>query len=92
MRKFLKRVKLVFRIKKFIPFLVEFFVTQKISWLKKLTFAALIIGYFWLPLDIIPDFLTVFGLVDDLAVLMFIFQQMIKTAPIEIKEKHGLLE
>jgi uncharacterized membrane protein YkvA (DUF1232 family) len=50
----------------------------------------LIIGYFLLPFDIIPDFFTLIGVVDDVGVLLIIFQQIIKMAPAELKEKHKL--
>lgn len=92
MKKFFKRIRLIFKVKKFIPFLVEFFKTNSVPLKKKVISIGLILGYFLLPFDMIPDFLTFAGLVDDVGVMLFIFQQIIKMAPDELKEKHGLNE
>ena len=83
---------MIFSVKKFIPFLIEFFATSTVPLKKKIISIGLMIGYFLLPFDIIPDFLTLIGLVDDVGVMLFIFQQIIKMAPDELKEKHDLLE
>jgi uncharacterized membrane protein YkvA (DUF1232 family) len=90
MKKFLKRIRLVFKVKRFIPFLIEFFTSGLVPLKQKLISIGLIIGYFLLPFDIIPDFLTLIGVVDDVGVLLIIFQQMIKMAPSELKDKHKL--
>ncbi|WLR51019.1 DUF1232 domain-containing protein [Bacillus tianshenii] len=87
-----KRIRLIFNIKKFLPFLFEFFVSKKVSLSKKAVSILFIVGYFWLPFDIIPDFLAVLGILDDVTILMLVLQQIIKLAPIELREKHGLLE
>ncbi|NKE06134.1 MULTISPECIES: YkvA family protein [Mesobacillus] len=90
MKKFFKRIRLVFKVHKFLPFLIEFFTSRLVPLKQKFISAGLIIGYFLLPFDIIPDFLTLIGIVDDVGVLLIIFQQMIKMAPAELKEKHKL--
>jgi uncharacterized membrane protein YkvA (DUF1232 family) len=90
MKKFFKRIRLVFKVKRFIPFLIEFFTSGMVPVKQKIISAGLIIGYFLLPFDIIPDFLTLIGIVDDVGVLLIIFQQIIKMAPTELKEKHRL--
>jgi uncharacterized membrane protein YkvA (DUF1232 family) len=90
MKKFFKRIRLVFKVKRFIPFLIEFFTSGMVPVKQKIISAGLIIGYFLLPFDIIPDFLTLIGIVDDVGVLLIIFQQIIKMAPAELKEKHRL--
>ncbi|WP_210366106.1 DUF1232 domain-containing protein [Bacillus sp. REN3] len=92
MKKFLKRIRLIFRIRKFIPFLIEFFTTKSVPLTRKLLSIGLIIGYFLLPFDIIPDFITFFGIVDDVGVLLVILQQIIKMAPVELKEKYKMNE
>jgi len=79
-------------VKKFIPFLIEFLTTSTVPVKKKVISIGLMIGYFLLPFDIIPDFLTLIGVVDDIGVMLFIFQQIIKMAPDELKQKHDLLE
>ncbi|MBT2681031.1 DUF1232 domain-containing protein [Bacillus sp. ISL-35] len=90
MKKFFKRIRLVFKVKKFVPFLIEFFTTGSVPVKQKIISAGLIIGYFLLPFDIIPDFLTLIGIVDDVGVLLIVFQQIIKMAPAELREKHKL--
>ncbi|HYK73838.1 MAG TPA: DUF1232 domain-containing protein [Pseudoneobacillus sp.] len=92
MKKFLKRIRFIFNIKKFIPFILDFFRSKQIPLRKKLFSLLLIITYFLLPFDLIPDFLSFFGILDDLSIFLFILQQMIKMAPHSLKEKHGLLE
>jgi uncharacterized membrane protein YkvA (DUF1232 family) len=89
-KKFFKRIRLIFKVKRFVPFLIEFFTSGLVPVKQKLISAGLIIGYFLLPFDIIPDFLTLIGMVDDVGVLLIIFQQIIKMAPAELREKHKL--
>jgi uncharacterized membrane protein YkvA (DUF1232 family) len=88
MKKFFKRIRLIFKIKKFFPFLIEFFTSTTVPLKKKFTSLGLIIGYFLLPFDMIPDFFTLIGVVDDVGVLLIVFQQIIKMAPAELKDKH----
>ena len=90
MKKFFKRIRLVFKVKRFFPFLIEFFTSRMVPVKQKIISAGFIIGYFLLPFDIIPDFLTLIGIVDDVGMLLFIFQQIIKVAPTELKKKHSL--
>jgi uncharacterized membrane protein YkvA (DUF1232 family) len=90
MKKFFKRIRLVFKVKKFVPFLIEFFTSRIVPLRQKIISAGLIVGYFLLPFDIIPDFLTLIGVVDDVGVLLIILQQIIKMAPLELKDKHRL--
>jgi len=90
MKKFWKRIRLVFKVKRFIPFLIEFFTSGLVPLKQKLISIGLITGYFLLPFDIIPDFLTLIGVVDDVGVLLIIFQQIIKMAPPELRDKHKM--
>ena len=90
MKKFFKRIRLIFKVKRFVPFLIEFFTSKMVPVKQKIISTGLIIGYFLLPFDIIPDFLTLIGIVDDVGVLLIIFQQIIKMAPPELKDKHRL--
>jgi len=88
MMRFLRRIRFLFKIHKSVPFLKDFFVTSEIKTATKILFLAIIIGYFIFPFDLIPDFLVVFGLVDDVAIAILILQQMIKIAPSSLKEKY----
>ncbi len=90
MKKFFRRLRLVFKVKKFIPFLIEFFTSGSVPFKQKILSAGLILGYPLLPFDLIPDFLTLIGVVDDVGVLLILFQQIIKMAPAELREKHKL--
>jgi uncharacterized membrane protein YkvA (DUF1232 family) len=47
-----------------------------------------ILGYIVFPFDIIPDFLTFFGFLDDITILTIVLQQMIKMAPEQMKKKY----
>ncbi|CEG27327.1 YkvA family protein [Bacillus sp. B-jedd] len=90
MRKFWKRIKLVFTIKKFGPFLLDFYKSTTVPAKKKFLSLAFMAGYLLFPFDAIPDFLTGFGLLDDAAVLLFVLQQIIKLAPASLRDKHDM--
>jgi uncharacterized membrane protein YkvA (DUF1232 family) len=90
MAKFLKRIRFLFNIRRSVPFLVAFFKSSSVKGTKKLLSVALIIGYILLPFDIIPDWLVIFGIVDDIAVFTLILQQIIKMAPDELKDKYDV--
>ncbi|WP_156290242.1 DUF1232 domain-containing protein [Oceanobacillus salinisoli] len=91
MKRFFHRLKFLFTFHKSIPFLVEFFVSKEVKWTTKLLFLVLIIGYIIIPFDIIPDFLVVFGIVDDITLALILLQQMVKVAPDSLKEKYKKL-
>lgn len=80
----------MFQAKKFIPFLFAYFRSPLVSKGKKLTAVIIMIGYVIFPFDLVPDFFTFFGIFDDVAVLAFIMQLIVKYAPDELKEKYGL--
>lgn len=90
MRKIWKRMKFVFTFRRSLPFLKDFFLSREVALFHKILSVALVIGYFLMPLDLIPDFLTVFGFIDDIAIFSFILQQMVKMAPQAIKDKHHI--
>ncbi|WP_044748875.1 YkvA family protein [Bacillus alveayuensis] len=90
MGKFLRRMRFIFKIRRFIPFLAEFFRSKDISNSKKLLSVLLIGGYFLLPFDAIPDIFGFFGMVDDVAIFLFILQQIVKMAPVDLKHKYGI--
>ncbi|GLY11137.1 YkvA family protein [Bacillus badius] len=90
MRKAWKRVKFVFTFRRSVPFLKDFFLSKEVAGFSKVLSIGLIIGYLWLPFDLIPDFLAVFGLIDDIAIFALVLQQIVKMAPDSIKEKHKM--
>lgn len=57
---------------------------------KKILSIALLIGYVMFPFDLIPDFLLFFGVLDDVAVVLFILQRIVKMAPVQLQEKYEL--
>jgi len=92
MMKYWKRIRFVFKIRKFIPFLFEFFTTRRVPTKQKVWSVLLLVGYIFFPFDVIPDFLAFFGILDDVTILMFVLQQIVKMSPPELKEKHGMRE
>ncbi|MFC7063644.1 YkvA family protein [Halobacillus seohaensis] len=90
MLKIWRRLKFLANIKKSIPFLLKFFKSSEVSFNKKFLSVLLMIGYLLFPWDLIPDFLIFIGLVDDVAVLAFILQQIVKMAPESLKEEFQL--
>ncbi|AEH49097.1 YkvA family protein [Parageobacillus thermoglucosidasius] len=90
MKRIWKRLRFVIKIRRFFPFLIEFFRSQEVSMLKKTLVILLLASYAAFPFDIIPDWLGLFGVIDDVAVLLFILQQIVKMAPSRLKNKYGL--
>ncbi|MGD6802867.1 DUF1232 domain-containing protein [Rossellomorea vietnamensis] len=90
MTRFISRLKFLFNIRRSVPFLVAFFKSPSVKVWKKLLSVGLIFGYILLPFDLIPDWLVIFGIVDDIAVFTLILQQMIKMAPEELKNKYDI--
>ncbi|MBM7692782.1 uncharacterized membrane protein YkvA (DUF1232 family) [Peribacillus deserti] len=78
MFKILKRIKFVFKFWKFLPFLKDFFLTKEVPSSKKAFGVLLILTYAFFPFDIIPDFLSFFGIVDDVVLAGFVVDRMIK--------------
>ncbi|RKQ30900.1 YkvA family protein [Oceanobacillus halophilus] len=91
MRRFLHRLKFLFKFHRSIPFLKDFFVSKEVKQTTKLLFVILLVAYIIIPFDLIPDFLVFFGIVDDITIALFLLQQMVKVAPPSLKEKHRLL-
>lgn len=84
--RFFKRLVFIVKFHRFIPFIIKFFTSKEVEIWKKVVSLAAIIGYAWLPVDIIPDFFFVIGVVDDVLIITLIFQWMMYTAPNSIKE------
>ncbi|MFG6120542.1 YkvA family protein [Thalassobacillus sp. B23F22_16] len=85
-----RRIKFIFQVRRSIPFLKDFFTSKEVKGSHKGLSVILFLAYLIFPFDVIPDWLAVIGLVDDLAVLAFILQKIVKMAPDSLKEKHGL--
>ncbi|WP_319941415.1 YkvA family protein [Metabacillus sediminilitoris] len=49
-----------------------------------------IIAYAFFPFDLIPDFLSLFGIVDDVVIATFVLERMIKMSPQFLKDKYKL--
>jgi uncharacterized membrane protein YkvA (DUF1232 family) len=86
----IKRFKFIFQFKKFIPFLRDFFLTNQVGKGKKLLYAGIGLGYILFPFDIIPDFILGLGFIDDITVVLFILERMVKSAPASLREKYSL--
>lgn len=90
MGKVLKRFRFMVNLRKLLPFLYDFYTSKAVKKRTKLLSLVLLFGYLLFPFDAIPDFFTFFGLIDDLAVLTFVLNQIVKLSPQELKEKHGI--
>ena len=91
MKKVFGRLLFLSKFKRSIPFLKDYFFSSEVNTKKKTFFAIAIIGYILFPFDIIPDFLLGIGIVDDITIAVLLLQQMVKTAPISLKENHQLM-
>ncbi|WP_028402475.1 YkvA family protein [Ectobacillus panaciterrae] len=90
MKKLWRRFRFIFNVRKFLPFLKEFFLSKEVSPSKKLLSLVLIGLYAVLPFDLIPDFLGFFGILDDVTILMFVLQYIVKLAPQTMREKYNM--
>ena len=90
MLRFWKRVRFLFNVRKSVPFLVDFFRSRDVSFVKKGWTLGLVVIYFLLPMDAIPDVFLVLGIVDDVAVFAFILQLIVKMAPEELQKRYEL--
>ncbi|PAD69717.1 hypothetical protein CHH83_06735 [Bacillus sp. 7586-K] len=88
--KFFKRIKFILTFWKFIPFLKEFFLSKEVPFRKKGISVILLLVYIFFPYDLIPDFLLVLGIFDDVVIATFILQRTIQMAPESLKEKYRL--
>ncbi|WP_373895093.1 YkvA family protein [Virgibacillus sp. CBA3643] len=92
MYRFFNRIRFLFKFHKSIPFMKDFFISNEVKLATKVLFSVLIIGYIALPFDLIPDFIMLFGILDDTAIAIFLLQLMVKVAPESLKEKHNLFQ
>jgi uncharacterized membrane protein YkvA (DUF1232 family) len=90
--KFFKRLRFVFKFWKSIPFVVEFFLSREVEAYKKVLSVLLILTYIFFPFDLIPDFIYLLGIFDDIVITSFIMERMVKWAPETLKDKYRLHE
>jgi uncharacterized membrane protein YkvA (DUF1232 family) len=90
MRTFFKRFTFIFQIRRFIPFLKDYFFSNEVSIGQKVFPILIGVVYIFFPIDIIPDFLSVFGIFDDITLVTFLLQNMVKNAPASLKNKYEL--
>ncbi|HEK9101745.1 DUF1232 domain-containing protein [Bacillus pfraonensis] len=90
MKKFISRFRLMLHFRRFGPFLYDFFTSKEVAMQKKVLSIVFLIGYVVFPFDLIPDFLMFFGVLDDVAVVLFILQRIVKMAPKHLQEKYNL--
>jgi uncharacterized membrane protein YkvA (DUF1232 family) len=90
--KFIKRMRFVFKFWKSIPFVVEFFFSREVEAYKKVLSILLILTYILFPFDLIPDFIYLLGIFDDIVVTSFIMERMVMWAPETLKDKYHLHE
>lgn len=91
MNKVFRRLLFLSKFHQSIPFLRDFFLSDEVHIGKKMFYLIAIIGYILFPFDLIPDILLGIGIVDDITVAALLLQQMVKTAPNSLKEKHQLM-
>lgn len=84
----LKRFTFILKFWKFIPFLKDFFLSKDVERYKKIVGVLLIVGYAFFPFDLIPDFISLVGIIDDAVVIAFVLECIVKMAPPSLKEKY----
>ena len=70
----------------FLLFLKDFFVSKDVSLHKKALGVILILIYAFFPFDLIPDFLSFIGIIDDVVIAGIVLESMIKIVPQSLKK------
>ncbi|WP_343206555.1 YkvA family protein [Bacillus sp. B15-48] len=83
-------MKFVLKFWKSLPFIKDFFLSKEVESYKKLLSSLLILTYTFFPFDLIPDFLFLWGYVDDVVIIGLIIERMVKWAPETLKSKYHL--
>ena len=92
MWRFVRRLKFIFTFWRFIPFLIDYFRSVEVSGPKKIVGVVLLLAYLIFPFDLIPDYLLFFGVLDDVMVVTFVLERIVKMAPASLKKKYKLLD
>lgn len=90
--KFLKRITFIFKFRRFVPFLKDFFLSNEVPIHKKALGVLFFLTYAFFPFDLIPDYLAFLGLIDDVVIASFVLERFVKIAPDSLKRKHKLIE
>ncbi|MGR5967237.1 YkvA family protein [Bacillus cereus] len=90
MKKLISRLRVVFHVRRFVPFLFDFLLQKEVSIKNKILSVAFLVGYVAMPLDLIPDFLPFIGILDDIGIVLFILNRIVKMAPVQLQEKHNV--
>lgn len=90
--KFFARMKFILKFWKSLPFVKDFFLSKDVNRYKKVISILLIFAYAFFPFDLIPDFLFLLGILDDVVIAGFILERMVKWAPETLKDKYHLHE
>ncbi len=69
---------------------LTFSLQKEVSIKKKILSIAFLVGYVAMPLDLIPDFLPFIGILDDIGIVLFILNRIVKMAPVQLQEKHNV--
>ncbi|MGN8647730.1 YkvA family protein [Gracilibacillus sp. HCP3S3_G5_1] len=88
--RFFRRLRFLFKFRKSVPFFKEYFLSKQVKFSTKLIAIILIVGYIVFPFDLIPDYLLVIGIFDDVMIASLVLQQMIKMAPESLRAKYNL--
>ena len=88
MRQFWKRMYFIIKFRKSIPFISDYFFSKEVQWYKKILIILLTVGYIYFPIDIIPDFIAILGIFDDVFIVGFIMERMVKWAPETLSAKY----
>lgn len=57
---------------------------------QKIFGVVLMLAYLFFPFDLIPDFIYFIGIIDDIVIITFILERLIKAAPESLKAKYNL--
>ncbi|MFJ7976883.1 YkvA family protein [Peribacillus sp. NPDC096379] len=89
--KFAKRFLFIIKFWTVLPFLKEFFISREVQLHKKVMGIVFMIGYAVFPFDLIPDFFSLIGIVDDVMIFGIVVNWMVQLSPETLKEKHKLM-
>lgn len=69
---------------------MDYFKSNEVQFYRKVLVLLLILAYFVFPFDLIPDYLVLYGILDDVVIATFILERIVKMAPKGLKDKYNL--
>ncbi|KMK75598.1 YkvA family protein [Alkalihalobacillus pseudalcaliphilus] len=87
MKRFFKRLLFLLTFWRSIPKIVRFYRMKEIKLSTKVIYTIAIIGYLALPFDLIPDFIVGLGFVDDVFIVGFLLDRMIRKTIAQDKKR-----